>query len=128
MAMLGTNYIQVGAIILFGIGFMILLLNNNLIKKIIGMNIIGMNIMDTSIFLLFITIGNIDSKEAPIIVGGKMSTAGYINPIPSSLMLTGIVVAVSVTACMLALTIKYHAYYGTIELDEIKAIRGEINE
>ncbi len=123
MAMLGTNYIQVGAIILFGIGFMILLLNNNLIKKIIGMNI-----MDTSIFLLFITLGNIDGKEAPIIVGGKMSTTGYINPIPSSLMLTGIVVAVSVTACMLALTIKYHAYYGTIELDEIKAIRGEINE
>lgn len=123
MAMLGTNYIEVGAIILFGIGFMILLLNNNLIKKIIGMNI-----MDTSIFLLFITIGNIDGKEAPIIVGGKMSTAGYINPIPSALMLTGIVVAVSVTACMLALTIKYHAYYGTIELDEIKAIRGENDE
>ena len=123
MAMLGTNYIQVGAIILFGIGFMILLLNNNLIKKIIGMNI-----MDTSIFLLFITIGNIDGKEAPIIVGGKMSATGYINPIPSSLMLTGIVVAVSVTACMLALTIKYHAYYGTIELDEIKVIRGEIDE
>lgn len=123
MAMLWTNYIQVGAIVLFGIGFMILLLNNNLIKKIIGMNI-----MDTSIFLLFITIGNIDGKEAPIIVGGKMSSAGYINPIPTALMLTGIVVAVSVTACMLALTIKYHAYYGTIELDEIRAIRGENDE
>ena len=55
---------------------MILLLNNNLIKKIIGMNI-----MDTSIFLLFISLGNIEGKEAPIIVGGKMSTSGYINPV-----------------------------------------------
>lgn len=123
MAMLSTNYVAVGAIILFGIGFMILLLNNNLIKKIIGMNI-----MDTSIFLLFISIGYIDGKEAPIIVGAKLSEVGYINPIPTALMLTGIVVAVSVTACMLALTIKYYKYYGTVELDEIRAIRGEQDE
>ncbi len=123
MAMLSTNYVAVGAIILFGIGFMILLLNNNLIKKIIGMNI-----MDTSIFLLFISIGYIDGKEAPIIVGAKLSEVGYINPIPTALMLTGIVVAVSVTACMLALTIKYYKYYGTVELDEIRAIRGEKDE
>lgn len=123
MAMLSTNYVAVGAIILFGIGFMILLLNNNLIKKIIGMNI-----MDTSIFLLFILIGYIDGKEAPIIVGAKLSEVGYINPIPTALMLTGIVVAVSVTACMLALTIKYYKYYGTVELDEIRAIRGEQDE
>lgn len=123
MAMLSTNYVAVGAIILFGIGFMILLLNNNLIKKIIGMNI-----MDTSIFLLFISIGYIDGKEAPIIVDAKLSEVGYINPIPTALMLTGIVVAVSVTACMLALTIKYYKYYGTVELDEIRAIRGEKDE
>ena len=123
MAMLSTNYVAVGAIILFGIGFMILLLNNNLIKKIIGMNI-----MDTSIFLLFISIGYIDGKEAPIIFDAKLSEVGYINPIPTALMLTGIVVAVSVTACMLALTIKYYKYYGTVELDEIRAIRGEKDE
>lgn len=123
MHILLTNYIQVGAIILFGIGFMILLLNNNLIKKIIGMNI-----MDTSIFLLFISIGYIDGKEAPILTDATVHSGGYVNPIPTSLMLTGIVVAVSVTACMLALTIKFHSHYGTIELDEIRAIRGEKNE
>lgn len=123
VAMLSNNYVASGAIVLFGIGFMILLLNNNLIKKIIGMNI-----MDTSIFLLFLSIGYVKGKEAPIIVGGKMSEVGYINPIPTALMLTGIVVAVSVTACMLALTIKYHKYYGTIELDEIRVIRGEHDE
>jgi multicomponent Na+:H+ antiporter subunit C len=39
-------------------------------------------------------------------------------------MLTGIVVAVSMTAFMLALTIKLYELYGTIELDEIQNIRG----
>lgn len=115
-----NNYMAVGAITLFGIGFMILLLNNNLIKKIIGMNI-----MDTSIFLLFITIGYIKDKEAPIIVDGQLHAMGYVNPIPSGLMLTGIVVAVSVTAFMLALTIKMYEQYGTIELDEIQKLRGD---
>lgn len=114
-----NNYMQAASVILFGIGFMVLLLNNNMIKKIIGMNI-----MDTSIFLLFISIGFIDGKEAPIIVDAKVSGLGYVNPIPAGLMLTGIVVAVSVTAFMLALTIKLYETYGTIELDEIQMIKG----
>ncbi|MEA3422480.1 MAG: cation:proton antiporter subunit C [Bacillota bacterium] len=114
MSIVQNSYIEVGAVILFGIGFMILLLNNNMIKKIIGMNI-----MDTSIFLLFISIGYIHGKEAPIIVDGEINAVGYVNPIPSGLMLTGIVVAVSVTGLMLALTIKLYEKYGTIELDEI---------
>ncbi len=115
-----NNYMIVGAIFLFGIGFMILLLHNNLIKKIIGMNI-----MDTSIFLLFVNLGYIKGKEAPIIMNGVMHKSGYVNPIPTGLMLTGIVVAVSVTAFMLALTIKLYEKYGTIELDEIQNLRGD---
>jgi len=110
---------MVGAVTLFAVGFMILLLNNNLIKKIIGMNI-----MDTSIFLLFLSIGYIHDKEAPIIIDGILKKGGYVNPIPTGLMLTGIVVAVSVTAFMLALTIKFYEAYGTIELDEIQRMRG----
>jgi len=119
MQTLVNNYMFIGAVIMFGIGFMILLLHNNLIKKIIGMNI-----MDTSVFLLFVSLGYIKGKEAPIIVGGEISKMGYVNPLPTGLMLTGIVVAVSVTAFMLALTIKLNDMYGTIELDEIQKMRG----
>lgn len=114
MERLLTNYYETASIILFGIGFATLLLHNNLIKKIIGLNI-----MDTSIFLFFIAKGYIEGKEAPIIVNGFKGVNGYINPIPTSLMLTGIVVAVSTTAFALALTIKMHEKYGTIELNEI---------
>ncbi|MPN09984.1 hypothetical protein SDC9_157277 [bioreactor metagenome] len=105
---------ETASVILFGIGFATLLLHNNLIKKIIGLNI-----MDTSIFLFFIAKGYIEGKEAPILVNGFKGVDGYVNPIPTSLMLTGIVVAVSTTAFALALTIKMYEKYGTIELNEI---------
>jgi multicomponent Na+:H+ antiporter subunit C len=114
MERLITNYYETASIMLFGIGFMTLLIHNNLIKKIIGLNI-----MDTSIFLFFIAKGYIGGKEAPIIKDLYKGVEGYINPVPTALMLTGIVVAVSVTAFALALTIKVYEKYGTIELDEI---------
>lgn len=115
------NYYETAAIILFGIGFATLLLHNNMIKKIIGMNV-----MDTAVFLFFIAKGYIDGKEAPIIVNGYKGVHAYINPIPTGLMLTGIVVAVSTTAFALALTIRLFQAYGTIELDEILK-KGEVN-
>ena len=45
--------------------------------------------------------------------------ADYINPIPSGLVLTGIVVSVSTTALMLALVIRLYRAYHTLNLDEI---------
>ena len=42
-----------------------------------------------------------------------------INPIPSGLVLTGIVVSVSVTAIMLSLTIRLYQRYGSLDIDEI---------
>lgn len=114
MERLMTNYYEVAAIILFGVGFMTLLLHSNMIKKIIGLNI-----MDTAVFLFFIAKGYIENRDAPIIVGSLKGAGAYINPVPTSLMLTGIVVAVSMTAFLLGLTIKLHEKYDTVELDEI---------
>lgn len=117
-----THYYDVAAMILFGVGFMTLLLNNNLIKKIIGMNI-----MDTSIFLFFITKGYIHGNRAPIYEAMTDLGDKFINPLPSALMLTGIVVAVSTTAFALALTIRIYEAYGTIELDEVVHYRRSKN-
>jgi multicomponent Na+:H+ antiporter subunit C len=118
-----TNYYETGAIILFGIGFATLMFHSNLIKKIIGMNI-----MDTAIFLFFIAKGYISDSDAPIIRGELKTSLEYVNPIPSALMLTGIVVAVTTTAFALALTIKLNEKYKTIDLDEIMEMRGEHND
>lgn len=109
-----ANYEEVVAMILFGIGFTTLLLHRNMVKKIIGLNI-----MDTAIYLFLAAKGFIDGRKAPIIVDGIQSVEAYINPVPSGLVLTGIVVSVSVTAIMLSLTIRLYRRYHTLDLDEI---------
>lgn len=117
MASLLDHYFESASIILFGIGLATLMLNKNLIKKIIGMNI-----MDTSIFLFLVAKGYITGKFAPIITDEFQGVHAYVNPIPSALILTGIVVAVSITAVLLALTVKLNEIYGTIDLEEIISI------
>ncbi len=102
------------AVILFGIGFSNLLLQKNLIKKIIGLNI-----MDTAVYLYLAVKGYITGRAAPIVTDGVQEVEAYINPVPSGLVLTGIVVSVSVTAIMLSLTIRLYRRYHTLDLDEI---------
>lgn len=109
-----ANYGEVVAVILFGIGFTNLLLQKNMIKKIIGLNI-----MDTAIYLFLALKGYINGRIAPIVVNGDLNPETYINPVPSGLVLTGIVVSVSVTALMLSLTIRLYRRYHTLDLDEI---------
>ena len=116
--MFGSNFLlnigEAVAMILFGIGFANLLFQKNLIKKIIGFNI-----MDTAIYLFLAEKGYISGRIAPIVVDGIQEVEMYINPIPSGLVLTGIVVSVSVTALMLSLTIRLYKRYQTLDLDEI---------
>ena len=117
LANLFTNYEEAIAMILFGIGFSNLLLQKNLIKKIIGLNI-----MDTAMYLFLALKGYVEGRKAPIVTNGVQTMEAYINPIPSGLVLTGIVVSVSVTALMLALTIRLYRRYHTLNLDEISTL------
>lgn len=110
------NIGEVIAMLLFGIGFSNLLFQKNLIKKIIGFNI-----MDTAIYLFLAEKGYISGRIAPIVVDGIQDVSHYINPIPSGLVLTGIVVSVSVSALMLSLTVRLYQRYHTLDLDEISA-------
>ena len=109
-----ANYEEAAAILLFGIGFTMLLFQKNLFKKLIGLNI-----MDTGVFLFLASMGYIAGRKAPIVTDGVTDPAAYINPVPAGLVLTGIVVSVSVTAVMLALTVRLYRRYHTLELDEI---------
>ena len=109
-----TNYEEMAAMVLFGIGFTTLLLHKNMIKKIIGFSI-----MDCAIFLFLAAKGYIEGRRAPIVENGVQAVEAYINPIPAGLVLTGIVVSVSVTAVMLALTVRLYRRYHTLDIDEI---------
>jgi len=112
-----TNYVEIVAMILFGIGFTTLLLHRHMIKKIIGFSI-----MDNAIFLFLAAKGYIQGRIAPIIVDNVFDMEAYINPIPAGLVLTGIVVSVSVTAVMLALSVRLYRRYHTLDIDEITAM------
>ena len=109
-----TNYEQIAAIILFVTGMLNLVLSNNLIKKIIGLDI-----MDSAVYLFLASMGYIDGRVAPIYTDGITDASYYINPIPAGLVLTGIVVSVSVSALMMALAISLYREYKTLNLDEI---------
>ena len=119
MSIFLSNMPEYAAMILFGIGLSNLMLAKNLIKKIIGLNI-----MDTSVFLFLAAKGYVDNTIAPIVTVsdlGHIDSALYTNPVPAGLVLTGIVVSVSVSALMLALTVRLYQRYHTLNLDKISA-------
>ena len=114
MQNLFTNYYETVSVLLFSIGFVTLLLHRNLVKKIIGLNV-----MDTAVYLFLASKGYIAGRAAPIIVDGIQDVNAYINPLPTGLILTGIVISVSTTALALALVVKLHKKYDTLDLNEI---------
>jgi len=117
------NYEECVAMVLFAIGFFMLILSRNLIKKIIGLNI-----MDTAMYLFLAALGYIEGRAAPIIANGVTDPSKYINPIPTGLVLTGIVVSVSFTAIMLALCVRLYERYHTLNLDDIYMFAQEEHE
>jgi multicomponent Na+:H+ antiporter subunit C len=92
-------------------GLYIVVSRGNLIKKIVGLNI-----FQTSVFLLYITIGKVNNGTAPILTG---QSEVFSNPLPHVLILTAIVVGISTTALGLALVVRIRESYGTIEEEDI---------
>lgn len=115
---LAANYHFLFSLLLFLIGAYTLLTHPNLIKKIIGLNI-----METSIFLLFVSTGYVIGGRAPIVEEGGAGEIVYVNPLPHALILTGIVIAISITALALSLIVKIYSFYGTLDTDKITRMR-----
>ncbi|ACB84103.1 cation:proton antiporter subunit C [Natranaerobius thermophilus JW/NM-WN-LF] len=113
---IAANYYFLFAILLFLIGIYTMLTHPNLLKKVIGLNI-----METSVFLLFVSGGYVAGGRAPIVTGNEEV---YVNPLPHALILTGIVIAISITSLLLSLIVKIYKYYGTLNADKISKMRG----
>ena len=127
-----ANYNYWIYITLMMIGLYAMIAKNNLVKKIVGMNI-----FQTAIILFYVSIGAKRGATIPILEhgpGGHGHDAGthlfhavdYINPLPHTLMLTAIVVGIATTALALALVVRIKEAYGTIEGDEITAMDNEM--
>ena len=98
-------------IVLMMIGFYVVIADGNLIKKMIGLSV-----FQTSVFILYISVGKVEGGAAPILAEGVET---YANPLPQVLILTAIVVGVATTALGLALIVRIKEAYGSIEEDEI---------
>lgn len=98
-------------VMLMMIGFYLVIASGNLIKKLIGLNI-----FQTSVFVLYISMGKVAGGSAPIIAEGIQR---YSNPLPAVVILTAIVVGVATLALGLALVVRIREAYGTVEEDEI---------
>ena len=107
-------------ILLMMLGLYVVISRDNLIKKVIGLNI-----FQVSVIMFYVTMGKIHGGTAPIIGDGFTV---YSNPVPHVLMLTAIVVGVATSALALALIVRINEAYGTIEEDEIRVIEREIDE
>lgn len=101
-------------VFLMMVGFYTVIARGNLIKKIAGLNI-----FQVSVFMLYISIGNVAGGTTPIIADGFTS---YSNPLPHVLILTAIVVGVATTALGLALVVRIRDAYGSVEEEEIHAL------
>jgi multicomponent Na+:H+ antiporter subunit C len=98
-------------IVLMMTGFYTVISHGNLVKKIVGLNI-----FQTSVFILYISMGYITGGAAPILEEGVTL---YSNPLPHVLILTAIVVGVATTALGLSLVVRIREAYGTVEEEGI---------
>ena len=109
-----AHALQWGAIILLVIGLYIVMTRGNLIKKVVGLNI-----FQTAVFLFYISIAYVRGGTAPIL---HEEATLYSNPLPHVLILTAIVVSVATMSLALALIVRIHESYGTIEEDEMARV------
>jgi multicomponent Na+:H+ antiporter subunit C len=111
-------------ITLMMIGLYAMIAKNNLVKKIVGMNI-----FQTAIILFYVSIGVKKGATIPILQNGHghgahnvvVHAVDYVNPLPHVLMLTAIVVGVATLGVALALAIRIFNRYNTLEEDELLA-------
>ncbi|MFQ5618669.1 MAG: cation:proton antiporter subunit C [Rhodospirillales bacterium] len=100
-------------IVLMMVGFYVVIAHDNLVKKVVGLNI-----FQVSVFVFYISMAKVEGGTAPILDAG---IGTYSNPLPHVLILTAIVVGVATTALALALVVRIRNAYGTIEDDEIES-------
>ena len=118
MTFLQGHIHYVGSFALILIGLYIVTVKSNLIKVIIGINLI-----DTGVNLFLIAIGYVRGGTAPIFSEVAGDPTKMVDPVPQALVLTAIVIGVSVLALGLSVAIRLHGHYGTLNLRKIKELR-----
>lgn len=120
-----ANHIYVAAILVLAIGLYGIVAKRNLMKKLIGLNIV-----QAAVIIIWVAGASRRGATVPVLEdpghgsGLIVDAAAYINPLPHTLMLTAIVVGVATTGVAFALLITIYRRYGTLDeqdlLDEMR--------
>jgi multicomponent Na+:H+ antiporter subunit C len=82
-----------------------------------------LTIAQSSTYVLLLAVGYKKSGTAPILQGIPKSAA-KVDPVVQALTLTDVVVSVTVAALLLAIAVDVHKRHGTLDLDELRELRG----
>jgi multicomponent Na+:H+ antiporter subunit C len=110
-----SNIVLATGFILVLIGFWGMLTQRHILRIIIGFSLI-----DTGIHIVIVSIGYVANRTAPIIdsaLSRSEAPSRVIDPIPSALVVTAIVIGLSVTAVMLAYAIRLYESKKTFSID-----------
>ena len=119
--LLATRYAYATVFVLLAIGLYMLIASQNLVKKVIGLNL-----FQTAVFLFFVAAAYVEGGNSPVVPADAAGPEYLIaSPLPHVIVLTAIVVGISLTAVGLALIVRIHAEYGTLREDTLRDLRAD---
>ncbi len=110
-----SNVVLAAGFTLVLIGFWGMLTQRNVLRIIIGFSLIN-----TGIHIVIVSLGYVANGTAPIIdsaLNAAEAPSLVVDPIPSALVVTAIVIGLSVTAVMLAYAIRLYDAKKTLSID-----------
>ncbi len=103
--------------ILVVLGIYAVMFKKNLIKIVIGINI-----LEAGVNLFLITLAYRTDSQAPIYTYASKEPMSL--PVPHALTLTSIVIGLAVTALMLSFGVLIFRHYKTLDSDKVNKLRG----
>ena len=82
--------------------------------------VVSLSVAQSGTYVLLLAIGYQDHAGAPIVPQGQP----VVDPMVQAMTLTDIVVSATITALLLALTLQISRRHGTVDPDELRALRG----
>ena len=120
--MIDISTLPISNIVLFsGLGLILIGLWGMLTQRNMIRMVIGFSLTDTGIHMVMVSIGYVTGKTAPIIndaVPVAEAVNRVVDPVPSALVLTAIVIGLGVTAVMLAFVVRIYRAKQTLMIDE----------
>ncbi len=107
--------ILLAGMILVLIGIWTMLARKNIIRMIIGFSIV-----DTGIHLIIVAIGYVKDGTAPIL---ERAYKNVVDPVPSALVLTAIVIGLAVTALLLSFAIRLYRVNKSLNIDDYEELK-----